>query len=57
MREVTERQRHRTGTYQSLSQRETEGRRLHKIVDERVAAVRRWIEIEEDEANALRGID
>lgn len=57
MREVTERQRHRTGTYQPLAQRETEDRRLHKVVDERVAAVRRWIEIEEDEANALRGID
>lgn len=55
MREVTERQRHQTGTYQRLAQRETEGVRTHKIVDERVAAVRRWIE--EDEDNALRGID
>jgi hypothetical protein len=55
MPEVTERKRHRTGTYQRLAQRETEDVRTHKIVDERAAAVRRWIE--EDEDHAFRGID
>jgi len=54
MRETTELQPIRS-TYQSLTQHSTEEPRTRKVVAERHAAVRRWID--DDDDAACRGID
>jgi len=54
MRDTTELQPVRS-TYQALTQRTTDDARTRKIVAERHAAVRRWID--DDDDAACRGID
>ena len=54
MRETNQRDRRKT-THPRLTQPESEHDRSHKAVDDRVAAVRRWID--DDDDSACRGID
>jgi hypothetical protein len=49
-------QQHYRMAYQGLTKREHDDAKRRKILDERAAAVRRWIDDDEDE-NACRGID
>jgi hypothetical protein len=43
--------------YQGLTEREQDEAKLRKAIDERTAAVRRWIDDEDDDEPAVRGID
>jgi len=54
MRETSQRNRQRP-TYQGLTQVESDTRHKAKASDERAAAVRRWID--DDDDSACRGID
>ena len=55
MRETSQQRNRRRLTYEGLTQQESEASRKAKPIDERVAAVRRWID--DDDDSACRGID
>ncbi len=50
-------QQHYRMAYQGLTEREQDESKMRKALDERTAAARRWIDDDDNDEPAVRGID